>query len=131
MVSDGYEEELAEFTHWLDCECFPFEWRFTHAKHAIQHQKRTRHPYRLLKSIARLGVQPDRVDASLQLLGLILDRPSDELRWSIRFKELGPVISLGLSSANANVRSQADYCRDMLLKLGCFDFGNLGRQGME
>jgi hypothetical protein len=64
----------------------------------------------------------------LELLRLLLKRPSDELRWSIQFKDLAPVISLGLTSDKPNTRKLAKGCKDLLLKTGFSDFLNLGNE---
>lgn len=70
---------------------------------------------------------PDRLEAMLQLLRLLLQKPSDELRWSIQFKDLAPVISLGLASDNLDIRRLAEGCKNLLLLMGFSDFLNLGK----
>jgi len=105
-----------------------FEWCFVHAKQAIEQPKKAHNSYRLLKNIAGFGAQPDRLEAALQLLRAILAKPSDELRWSIQFKELAPVISLGLASGNPKIKRAAEECLNSILNLGCSDFLNLGKE---
>lgn len=123
-ISD-YEGELAESIDWLNCECFPFEWRFAHAKHSLALLKIAPPVYRLLKAITDFGILADRLDPMLQLLGLLLKNPSDELRWSIQFKDLAPVIIPGLASENRATQQLAIECRDLLLKMGFSEFLNL------
>ncbi len=81
--------------------------------------------YRLLKAITDFGILPDRLDAMLQLLGMLLKKPSDELRWSVQFKALAPVISPGLASENRATQQLAVECRDLFLKMGFAEFLNL------
>ena len=126
--SSEYDGELAESIDWLNCECLPFEWRLTHAKLALERLKKAPQTYRLLKAITAFSVLPGRLEAMLELFRVLLKRPSDELRWSIQFKELAPVISLGLASENPNAKKLAKECKDLLLKMGFSDFLNLGNE---
>ena len=126
-----YDVELAESIDWLNCECFPFEWRFTHAKQAIGRLKKAPRSYRLLKAITEFGVLPIRLEAMLQLFRALLQKPSDELRWAIQFKDIAPVISLGFASDNPNIRQLTEECRDLLLRMGLTDFLNLGNENAE
>jgi hypothetical protein len=120
-----FEGELGQILDWLDCECFPFDWRVRHAKESIKLLQKMPQPYGLLATIKEFSKQPERIDAALELLGLILARPSDELRWAIQPNEISLVISNGLSSSNDGIRHQAEACRDLLLKLGFFELLNL------
>jgi hypothetical protein len=120
-----YDDELAESIDWLSCECFPFEWRFNHAKSALKRLKKAPQAYHLLKAIAEYSVVPDRLEPMLDLFKALLKKPSDELRWSIQFKDLAPVISLGLASDKPSTKKLAEECKDLLLKMGFFDFLNL------
>jgi hypothetical protein len=121
-----YERELAESIDWLSCECFPFEWRFNQAKSALERLKKAPQAYRLLKAITEFSVMPNRLEPMLDLLKALLKRPSDELRWSIQFKDLAPLISLGLANENPNAKQLAKECKDLLLKMGFSEFLNLG-----
>jgi hypothetical protein len=120
-----FDGELAEFTDWLHCECFPFEWRSSLAKQAVGQLRKAPHSHRLLEAISKFGVMPDRLRAMLEIFRELLKRPSDELRWSIQFKDVSPVIALGLASDNPDTKKNADECRDSLLKMGFSDFLNL------
>lgn len=129
--SSEYDGELAESIDWLSCECFPFEWRFNHAKSALKRLKKAPQAYRLLKAIAEFSAMPNRLESMLELLRALLKRPSDELRWSIQFKDLAPVISLGLTNDNLITRKIAEECKDLLLKIGFSDFLNLGSENRK
>lgn len=124
---NNYEGELFEFIEWLNCECFPFEWRLTYAKAAIERLKTGHHWYRILKTISTFSENPNRLDAALQLLRAILTRQNEDLRWSIKFDEFGPVIARGLASENPITKRCSEDCRDLLLKLGLFDFLEVDR----
>jgi hypothetical protein len=126
VTSSEYDGELAESIDWLNCECFPFEWRFNYAKSALKRLRKSPQAYRLLKAIAEYSVVPDRLESMLELFKALLKKPSDELRWSIQFKDLAPVISLGLASGKTNTKKLAEECKDLLLKMGFSDFLNLG-----
>jgi hypothetical protein len=119
-----YERELAKFTDWLQCECFPFEWRFKYAMAALGHLKKAPQFFQLQESIIAFSEQSDRLDQALQILLAVLIKPSDELRWSIQAKQLSPVLSKGLASPNPSTRQRAEEARDLLLKLGFFEFLN-------
>lgn len=125
VASSEYELELAESIDWLNCECFSFEWRFVHAKLALQQLKKAPRAYRLLKAISEFGLRSDRLESMLELLKALLQRPSDELRWSIQPKDLIPVISLGLASDKPKTKKLAEECKDLLLKMGFSDFLSL------
>jgi hypothetical protein len=84
-----------------------------------------------LKAITEFGVLQMRLEAMLQLFRALLQKPSDELRWAIQFKDLAPVISLGFASDNPNIRQLTEECRDLLLKMGLTDFLNLGNENAE
>jgi len=127
-ASSEYDGELAESVDWLNCECFPFEWRFNHAKSALERLKKAPQAYRLLKAITEFSILPGRLESMLELLKVLLKKPSDELRWSIQFKNLAPVISSGLASENPNAKKHAKECKDLLLKMGFSDFLNLGNE---
>lgn len=125
-LASEFEGELSKVFDWLECENFPFEWRFNHAMQAIELLEKAPRPYDLLKAISRFGIVPERLEAMLQLLDALLKKTSDELRWWLNFKDLGPVISLGLASNNANTRRLAKACKDFLLKMGFSDFLDVG-----
>lgn len=124
-ASSEYDSELSESTDWLNCECFPFEWRFTHAKLALRRLKRAPRAYRLLETIVEFGKQPDRLEPMLELLKILLLRPSDELRWSIQPEKLKPIISSGLASDKSTTKKLAEECKDLILKMGFSDFLDL------
>ncbi len=69
---------------------------------------------------------PDRLESMLELFKALLKKPSDELRWSIQFKDVAPIISLGLASDKASIKKLAEECKDLLLKMGFSEFLNLG-----
>jgi hypothetical protein len=125
-VSSEYDGELAESIDWLSCECFPFEWRFNHAKLALKRLKKAPQAYRLMKAITEYSVVPERLESMLDLFKALLKKQSGELRWSIQFKELAPVISLGLASDKSSTKKLAGECKDLLLRMGFSDFLNLG-----
>jgi hypothetical protein len=124
-ASSDYDNELAESIDWLNCECFPFEWRFAHAKLALKRLKKVPRAYRLLEAVVEFGKQNDRLEAMLELLKTLLLRPSDELRWSIQPKKLEAVISSGLVSDKPTIKKLAEECKDLLLRMGFSDFLNL------
>ena len=127
-TSSEFDGELAESIDWLSCECFPFEWRFNHAKSALKRLKKSPQAYRLLKAISEYGVMPDRLEPMLELFKALLKKPSDDLRWSIQFKDVAPIISLGLVSDKPSIKKLAEECKDLLLKMGFSDFLNLGNE---
>jgi hypothetical protein len=124
-ASSEYDSELAESIDWLSCECFPFEWRLNHAMSALKRLKKSPQAYRLLKVISEYGIMPDRLESMLDLFKALLKKPSDELRWSIQFKDLAPIISLGLASDKSSTKKLANECKNLLLNMGFSDFLNL------
>jgi hypothetical protein len=125
VASSEYDGELAESIDWLSCECFPFEWRFNHAKSALKQLKKSPQAYHLLKAISEYGVMPNRLEYMLDLFKALLKKPSDELRWSIQFKDVAPTISLGLASDKPKIKKLAEECKNLLLLMGFSDFLNL------
>jgi len=123
---DEYDGELFGFTNWLDSECFSFAWRFEYGKKALSLLKKSREWYGLLKTIAKWAESAEHLKSALDLFYVILTKPNENLRWSIQVKEFGPVISKGLSSEDVDTKKIAEQCRDELLKLGLFDFLEIG-----
>jgi len=123
--ADLYDGELTESLDFLNCECFPFEWRFKYSKFALYRVKRVRQAYRLLDTIVQFGSQRDRLEPVLELLKAALSKPSDELRWSIQPKKLETVISLGFASDKPTTSKLAADCKDLLLRMGFSDLLNL------
>jgi hypothetical protein len=115
-----YEKELGAFTHWLGCECFPFEWRIANIKNVLDQLPKTPEAIHLFEAIYKYGMQAERLEFILQLLRLMLAKPSDQLRWSIQSEKLRPVISLGLASETPNTKKLAEECKDLLLRNGLF-----------
>jgi hypothetical protein len=124
--SSEFDAELAESIDWLGSEYFPFEWRFSHAKLALKRIKKAPQAYHLLKAITEYSALPERLESMLDLLKALLKKPSDDLQWSIQFKDLGPVILLGFASDKSSTKKLAEECKDLLLKMGFSDFLNLG-----
>jgi len=76
-----------------------FRMRLNFGEQAIVREK-GRSSNRLMKLLSILAVSPATFRGALKLLRAILGKPSDELRWSIQFKELSPIVSAGLISGN-------------------------------
>jgi hypothetical protein len=123
---DEYDGELFGFTNWLDSECFSFDWRFEYGKKALNLLKKAREWYGLLKTISKWGERAERLKSTLDLFHAILTKPSENLRWSIQVKEFSPIISKGLLSEDTDIKKIAEQCREELLKLGLFDFLEIG-----
>jgi hypothetical protein len=123
---DEYDGELFGFTNWLDSECFSFDWRFEYGKNALNLLKRPPEWYSLLKTISKWAESAEHLKPALDLFHAILTKPSENLRWSVQVKEFGPIISKGLSSEDVDMREIAEQCRDELLRLGLFDFLDIG-----
>jgi hypothetical protein len=122
---DDFDGELSEFPDWLDCECFPLDWRLSKAEEAIRFVSKTPQPYELMRTIVRFGQSPELLGAGMKLFHAILAKPGDELRWSVNYNELGPVLSVGLKSPDDEVRRCSKVCLDRVLLLGCSDFAQL------
>ena len=129
VACSEFDGELAESIDWLSCECFPFDWRINYAMSALRRLKKAPQAYRLLKAIAEYSIVPDRLESMLDLFKALLKKSSDELRWSIQFKDLAPVMSRGLASDQPSIKKLAEECKDLLLKMGFSDFLNLGNEG--
>jgi hypothetical protein len=123
---DEYDGELFGFTNWLDSECFSFDWRFEYGKKALNLLKKSREWYGLLKTISKWAESAEHLKSALEIFHVILKKPSETLRWSVQYKEFGPIISKGISSEDMDIRKIAEQCREELLKLGLFDFLEIG-----
>jgi hypothetical protein len=126
-TTEEYEEELVEFTDWLQCECFPISWRVEQTMKAIALLPQAPAAYTLLESITQLGQKPERLSSMLRILLALLEKPSEELRWSIEPTKLAPILTLGFASADSSTRLQAEGVRDRLLQLKFFDFLEVGK----
>jgi hypothetical protein len=121
-----YEGELSKFTDWLRCECFPFDWRFTNVSKAIDRLTRSPRSFELVKALSLFAERPERVAPALQLLVSLLSKPQNDFGWSIRQKEIGPLLARGLASQDVAVKDLAELARDLLLKQGRFEFLEVG-----
>lgn len=125
LITD-YETELTAYSKLLRCESFPLGWRVEAVKEALRLLAKVPRSYHLLRAITEFGILPERNEAMLSLLLILLQKPSDELRWSMQFKDLAPVIEKGLASDNPQVRRLAESCKDLLLRMGLNEFLEVG-----
>ena len=123
--ADQYQGELAASLDWLNCECFPFEWRANYSKLALQRLKKVPSGYRLFEAIVEFSTRQERLEPMLELLKAALSKPSEELRWSIQPKKLESVISCGLLSNDLTKQKLAEECKDLLLRMGFSEFLNI------
>ena len=129
---DDIEAELGQFLGWLDCESFPFEWRFAHAMEAFTFLRKVPDVFQLVKMLHDWNEKrPERLKQSLQILSAMLSRPNDQLRWHLRAEQISPMLIRGLNSEVEEIRNLAGECRDLLLKMGLFEFLEIANQALK
>jgi hypothetical protein len=72
--------------------------------------------------------KPERLSEALQILAVVLSKPGDKIRWSIQPKQISPLLTRGFDSPDPQIRALATTCQDSLLKMGFFDFLNIGNK---
>lgn len=106
----------------MGCECLDYDWRVRFCLKAIQKLRAAPQCFELLKSLSLAGSQPDRLETAVEILHTLFDKASNELMWSVRGEELGPLLSKGLTSTNPGTKRRAEECLEVLLRRGKFEF---------
>jgi hypothetical protein len=116
------QAELAALVSWLDCECFPFPWRFDLAKSAIDRLEAASLSFFVVEALVACAKVPDRLGQVLELLCAVLAKAGVESEVSIGGDELKPLVLRGLASPDQTISACAEQCRESLLRLGRFEF---------
>jgi hypothetical protein len=120
-----FHGELSEFIDWLECECFPFAWRFDRTMKAINRLEKGPTAYSLVETLENLTSSGQRIDEAIRILHALTAKASNEMRWSYREKHLKPVLERGLGSPNRNTRRLTEETQEMLLRQGFFEYLDL------
>ena len=80
------EGELSAFIEWIECECFPFDWRHRRVLAAIGHLKKVSRSGFTIKKLEEISSKPERLQAAVEILDALTSKESEELRWSLSRK---------------------------------------------
>lgn len=125
--STEFQEELAAFTDWIRCECFPLEWRVRRVINALDLLTSGPRSYGLVKYIGEQHDKPERLQYMLQVLQALVRRPSDEVRWAMQEREVRPILERAFESQIPEVRIQAETTLELLLRQGFLTFLDIGK----
>lgn len=126
-ASTDYQEELAAFTDWIRCECFPLDWRVRRVISALNLLTSGPRPYRLVKFVGEQRDKPERLLSMLQVLEALVRQPSDEVRWAMQEKEVRPILERAFESQVPEIRTQAEATLELLLRQGFLSFLDIGK----
>ena len=79
---DAFRAELGEFFDWIECECFPFEWRSNYIIKAIDQLDKAPQSFTLLDALKEFSSMKARLDHVVEIFYKLVSKASEELRWS-------------------------------------------------
>jgi hypothetical protein len=122
----NFDDEFLAFVDWIRCECLPFHWRLRNLNEALSWASAGPRPDRLVEFIAEQSENPERLRPMLDLVRTLIDKPSDELKWSLQEDKIRPLLERGLRSDNVEVRDAAESAQEKLLRQGFLSLLDVG-----
>jgi hypothetical protein len=119
------ESELAAFINWLDCECFPIEWRSVNVQNAIRLLTKTPHLGNTIKTLERFSSDPARLHLAMEILDALLSKELKEAIWSFREDRIRMILQKAFSSESPGTVKLAEGVQETLLRRGLFEYLDL------
>jgi len=123
------EGELSAFIGWIECECFPFDWRHRRVLAAIGCLKKVSRSGFTIKKLEEISSKPERLSAAMELLDALVSKESENLCWSYQKETVRPILQRGFASADENTRQLAGRVQERLLEHGLFEYLNIPTAG--
>lgn len=114
--------ELSAFIGWIECECFPFDWRHQRVLAAIGHLSKVSRSGFTIKKLEEISSKEERLHAAVEILNALISKESEELRWSYQEKMVRPILRRGLASTEEKTRQLAVQVQERLLERGLFEY---------
>jgi len=120
----GNEEELKEFTFWLEAECLDAEWRLRALSRVLDITKgRGRSASMLVERLRKLADnQPDLV---VECFAKLTQAASKQTHFYILPEPAKGILNIGLTSKNPKTIENAELAQDNLLRTGHLEYLNL------
>lgn len=119
------ETELSAFINWLDCECFPIEWRSLYVLKAIKLLSKSPHLGNTIKTLERFSSDPTRLHLAMEILDALLSKEFKEAIWSIREDRIRKILQEAFSSDSPSTVKLAEGVQEILLRSGLFEYLDL------
>lgn len=117
--------ELQKFEFWLEAECFGPEWRLRSYAKVLDHGLgKDVGLYLQIKALNKL--LPYHLPLVVECFAKITDAMDQNTQMYISADDSRPILKAGLKSEDPQVRKNAERARENLLKLGRFDYLDLG-----
>jgi hypothetical protein len=124
-LAAGSDEELKEFTFWLEAECLEPDWRLNAFRQTLPIAKGKRHATSMVTDelVKLIGAAPDLVVQSFAELteGLVT-----QSYFYLRPEGVKKILNAGFASEQPETVQAARFARDNLLKAGRTEYRDLG-----
>ena len=120
----GNDEELKEFTFWLDAECLDPEWRLTALSRSLDITKgRGRSASMLIERLRKLAASyPDLV---VECFAKLTQGALKQQHFYLQPEPAKAILNIGLASKNPTTVENAETAQDNLLRTGHLEYLNL------
>ncbi len=119
--------ELQEFTHWLDAKCLESAWRLrSYSK--ILDLGLGRDVRLSLQVTALSNLLPDNPDLVVECFAKLTGAVDQDTQMYISVNEAKPILETGLNAEDPKVYANAKRARENLLRVGRFDYLDVGRK---
>lgn len=118
--------ELQEFTFWLEAECLELEWRLKSYFKVLElvGTQKDGSLYSEVKTMRKL--LPDYLSLVVECFAKTTDTMGEGSHLYILEDEAKPILKAGLNAEDQQVRKNAERARENLLRVGRFDFLDVG-----
>jgi hypothetical protein len=120
-----FNDELNEFVQWLNCSCFPFEWRFRRTLEAIAYMDKLPRSYNLMEALGEFA-SAGNLEEAIAILHAVAVKGSDEIQWAYSEEQLKPILKGGLLSKNRVTALLSESIQERLLSAGLFEYLDVG-----
>lgn len=120
-----YHEELVAFFGWLQCECFPFRWRYDCLMEVLLLVDKPIYIFTLFQALEEWVESNQRLIESLNVLEIITSGRSKDSRGLFREEFVKVLLSRGLQASDELTRSRATKIQESLLREGYLEYLDL------
>lgn len=121
-LASGFSGELEEFLDWVECDCFPFQWRIDLALDATRYLARAPQAFLLFDKLEEFSRDPDKLPSVLELLSKLVYLDSNEMRWAYKDGVVKEMLVRAYASMNSRCRNLGERIQEKLLMEGFFDY---------
>lgn len=121
----GEPIELKEFTFWLEAECLDAEWRLRSFSKVLDLRGEKKFGLSLEVKFLNSFI-PDHLPLIVECFAKITDVMRQDTQLYILPDDARPILKAGLNAVDSETRGNAERARENLLKLGRFDYLDVG-----